>query len=67
MSLDPVYRCDGPTDATFEEHDHCVVHSGSAADFITVRDFDGRELHFCTWDCLMRRAAMVEPCEVFDA
>jgi hypothetical protein len=66
MAIERTFYCDGP---------ECERHVRTAADrplaefiFITEGGFDN-ELHFCTWDCVLRYAAAKPPEEVlvFDA
>jgi hypothetical protein len=61
MSIDRIFYCD---------HEDCEVHVRTAArkpsegaGFLTVTG-EGRALHFCGWDCLMKHAAKVPPPEI---
>lgn len=59
MSIERTYYCDWR---------ECERHASTAArrppvSFLTVRE-EGRSLHFCSWDCILRHAAEKEPQEV---
>lgn len=60
MSVDRTFRCDGPECESF-----VMTTKDDAPDFITaVERFDAPStFHFCTWDCVLRFAAQVEPSE----
>jgi hypothetical protein len=75
VSIERTYHCDGPagTLPNTESMTRCPGHASTAADpphvpfgFLTVLqggESGGTELHFCTWDCLLRFAAAREPVE----
>ncbi len=63
MAIERTYHCDGPD---------CEVHARTASagrlpkGFLKVSD-DGHANHFCTWDCVLRFAAKMEPTEYVPA
>jgi hypothetical protein len=59
MSIERIYHCDWR---------ECEGHARTSrpsppTSFLTVSE-EGRSLHFCTWDCLLRHAAEKPPVEV---
>lgn len=57
MSIERVFRCDGP-----ECERHVQTVSPRPPVFLTVRE-GSDSLHFCTWDCLLKHAASKPPSE----
>ena len=59
MSIERIFHCDGPD---------CERHVQTAATrpeaFITLTEGRGQAMHFCGWDCVLRRAAEKPPAEV---
>ncbi len=68
MSVQRVFHCDGP-----ECEAHIQTHAERPATFLTVFEEPGypheqrHELHFCSWDCVLKHAATIEPTEVIPA
>ncbi len=58
MSVERIFHCDGP-DCTR----HVRTSSLGPPMFLTILD-DGKEFHFCGWDCILRFAATKEPEEI---
>jgi hypothetical protein len=68
MSVRRTFHCDGP---------ECAAHVETAAEhpptFVTVLEEPGYaheqrpEHHFCSWDCVLKYAAMIEPSEIIPA
>ena len=59
MSIERTYYCDWR---------ECERHVRTAAlrlptPFLAVRE-EGRSLHFCSWDCILKHAAEKEPQEI---
>lgn len=57
MSIERIYHCDGPD---------CEAHAKTAGDlppttFLVVTEDTGRSEHFCSWDCVMKFAALKPP------
>lgn len=63
MSTEYVYRCNGPECERWHESQYPV-----SGHFILVREPGDQgavtELHFCSWDCVLKFAATIEPSEV---
>ncbi len=62
MSIERVFYCDGPD---CERHVRTTGTRPPA--FVTVTEDAGRELHFCTWDCVLRHAADKPPTDFIAA
>jgi hypothetical protein len=60
MSLERTYYCDGPD---CERHVRSVAPRPGGFLFVTGGDSTAT-LHFCTWDCVLRFAAVKPPTEV---
>lgn len=58
MSVERIFRCDGPA---CERHVH--TRNDRPPCFLTVLEDDG-VLHFCGWDWVLRHASLKEPEEV---
>lgn len=73
MSIERTFHCDAPggTLPGTEADDRCPGHASTASDpphvpygfLVVFESWPGgsRELHFCTWDCLLRFSAKQEP------
>jgi hypothetical protein len=59
MSIERVFYCDGPD---CERHVRTAA-SRPASGLLTITG-EGRALHFCGWDCVLRHAATKEPEQV---
>lgn len=62
VSIERTYYCDWR---------ECEAHAKTAAmrlpmDFLSVKWGTARPLHFCSWDCVLRYAAEIEPSEVVE-
>jgi hypothetical protein len=58
MSIRRVYSCD------WRECSHQVHSAGSRPPlFLTVTEGPGSSLHFCSWDCVLKHAGEMPPCE----
>jgi len=62
VSIDRIFRCD------WKECDGHVLTartcpSGSGFLTITEHSVGAEDLHFCSWDCVLRFAAAIEPIE----
>lgn len=62
MSVERVFRCDGP-----ECERHVQTTSTRPPVFLTLAEDAGPDLHFCSWDCVLRCAAEKPPSEVAPA
>ena len=59
MSISRIYSCDWR-----ECNHHVQTPSLRPPMFLTVEHGDGGDsLHFCTWDCVLKYAAEMPPCE----
>lgn len=63
MSIERVFYCDA---------EGCGKHTRTIRErpgmsFLTVTEDDGRPLHFCSWDCILKHAAEMPPIEVIPA
>lgn len=56
MSVERVFHCDGP-----ECDRHVRTRDAQPPVFLTVGQRGADDLHFCTWDCVLRLAATKEP------
>ncbi len=56
MSVERVFYCDGPD---CERHVRTAA-ARPASELLTVTG-EGKPLHFCGWDCVLRHAGMKEP------
>lgn len=62
MSIERVFHCD---ESECEAHVH-TLRLRPEADFLVVSE-DGsaaNDLHFCTWDCVLKYAATKPPSEI---
>lgn len=59
MALERIFHCDGPD---CERHVR-TIRTIAPAGHLTVSG-DGKPLHFCGWDCVLRYAGNKEPEEV---
>lgn len=59
MSIERTFYCDGPD---CERHVRTIDTRPPA--FLTLTEDADRELHFCTWDCVLRHAAGKPPTEI---
>ena len=69
MSVKKTFYCDGPFNPNWPEYLRCPVH-GEELDVNVVWGSlsTGRQyLTFCSWDCVLRYAAQIEPVEVIEA
>lgn len=57
MTIERTFRCDGPD---CERGVSDAAHREPGGRFLTLTGW-GKSLHFCGWDCLLRRAAAFEP------
>lgn len=62
MSVERIFRCDGP-----ECERHVQTPLIRPPVFLTVSPDEGDDLHFCTWDCVLKHAAEKPPSEVIPA
>lgn len=59
MSIERTFHCDA------EDCDCHVRTPGTRPPtFLTVREDSGDEIHFCSWDCVMRYSAAMPPTDV---
>jgi hypothetical protein len=59
MSIRRVYCCD------WRECNHHAHAAGARPpQFLTVSEGAAGSLHFCTWDCVLKYAAEMPPCEM---
>jgi hypothetical protein len=56
MTIERVFYCDGPE---CERHVRTVA-TRPASGLLTITG-EGKPLHFCGWDCVLRHAATKEP------
>jgi len=56
MSISRTFYCDGP-----DCERHVQTTQALPPVFLTLSERDGDDLHFCGWDCVLRRAATMEP------
>jgi hypothetical protein len=63
MSIDRIFYCDGP-DCDDSVQTDAAQPPGS---FLTVTQDDAEPEHFCSWDCLLKRAAAMPPSELVEA
>jgi hypothetical protein len=56
VSITRTFHCDGP-----DCERHVQTQRETPPVFLTVHEFEGPTLHFCTWDCVLRHAATMEP------
>jgi hypothetical protein len=59
MAVERIFRCDGP-----DCERHVQTASTQPPVFLTVTEDAGAELHFCSWDCILKHAATKPPAEV---
>jgi len=59
MSIERVFYCDGP-----ECERHVQTPTTRPGPFLTVTEAHSPALHFCSWDCVLKRAALVPVSEV---
>jgi hypothetical protein len=59
MAIERVFYCDGP-----ECERHVRTTSARPASGLLTLTGDGKPLHFCGWDCVLRHAAKKEPEQV---
>lgn len=68
MSVQRTFYCDGP-DCGDGKPVNVETHAEHPPTFITTYEEPGfahedrHEMHFCSWDCVLRYAAKVEPSE----
>jgi hypothetical protein len=60
LSIERTFYCDA---AECERH-VTTAERRPRGGFLFVGDEMGNELHFCTWDCVLKYAAAIEPSEV---
>ncbi len=63
MSVERVFYCDW---RECDSHTR-TVDSTPGMSFLTISEDAGQTLHFCSWDCVLRRAAEIPPVEVVGA
>jgi hypothetical protein len=56
MSIERKFYCDGP-----ECDRRVTTQKATPPVFLTVLEFEGPDLHFCGWDCVLRYAGQKEP------
>jgi hypothetical protein len=62
MAIERTFHCD------WRECERHVVTPGThPPTFLTVAEDAGEELHFCSWDCILKHAAEIPPLEVIPA
>jgi hypothetical protein len=69
MSVQRTFTCDGP-DCGDGTPLNVTTHAEHPPTFITTFEEPGfaheprHEMHFCSWDCVLKYAAKVEPSEI---
>jgi len=63
MSVERVFYCDWKECEESIQTDAVVPN----ASFLTVAQDDAEPEHFCSWDCLLKRAAEIPPVEAIEA
>ncbi len=58
MSIERIFYCDWRDCST-----HMQTAGARPVSFLTVTG-DGRTLHFCSWDCVLKHAGEIPPLEV---
>jgi hypothetical protein len=59
VSIERIFHCDGP-----ECERHVQTADTRPPVFLTVTEDVDSDLHFCSWDCVLRFAAEKPPAEV---
>ena len=58
MSIERIFYCDGP-----DCERHVQTGRPSPPAFLTLTEETGHTEHFCSWDCILKRAASMPPAE----
>lgn len=64
MSIEYHWFCDADG---CERNAHTIEADRPPTATFLVREGGGRDLHFCSWDCILKHAASMPPAEVIEA